>query len=143
MWGLFVVTTNLQRAAANLTDNDTRAYTGVTELILADQSTAQLELVLPMIIHLSQQQSERWVTWITQRNLDRKALLARGINQKVFRTLSCTDANNLLWLTWEALSLGTSHTVIADAGRLSEIQIKQLEEAAALGQCQCVILRAR
>lgn len=139
MWGSFVV---IHNAAISSTNSAVTSY-GVTELILADQSQAQLQLVLPMICHLTQLQDERWVTWITDRVIDKKALVALGVNTKVFRILPCVNKADLLWITWEALSLGTSHTVIADAGRLSEIEITQLEQAAKLGKSQGLILRQR
>lgn len=116
---------------------------GVTELILANNSIEQLNLVLPMIAYLTQQQSERWVTWITDRPFDKKLLTNLGINTKVFRIINCADKQSLLWITWEALSAGTSHTVVADVKKLSENEIHQLEQAAKTGMCQGLLLRIR
>lgn len=139
MWGLFAVNLNARQP----TTSDSKAFCGVTELILTDRSQAQLQLVLPMICYLTNVQEERWVTWITDRTLDKKALMELGVNTKVFRILTCASKSDLLWVTWEALSSGTSHTVITDAGRLNETEIAQLEHAAEIGQSQGLILRHR
>lgn len=96
-----------------------------------------------MICYLTNVQEERWVTWITDRAIDKKALMEMGVNTKVFRILTCANKTDLLWVTWEALSSGTSHTVITEAGRLSETEIAQLEHAAEIGQSQGLILRHR
>jgi cell division inhibitor SulA len=124
-------------------NTSSKALCGVTELILTDRSQAQLQLVLPMICYLTNVQEERWVTWITDRAIDKKALMEMGVNTKVFRILTCANKTDLLWVTWEALSSGTSHTVITEAGRLSETEIAQLEHAAEIGQSQGLILRHR
>ncbi len=115
---------------------------GVTELVLTSNSPEQLQLLLPMLAFLSNQHENRWITWIAPEYLNRQVLEAYGVNTQCIRLIHCAP-ENLLWVTWEALASGTSNTVIASPGKLSEKELHHLEAAAHKGQCQGLLLRAR
>jgi len=114
---------------------------GVTELVLTSDSPDQLHLLLPMLAHLSHNSGDRWITWISPKHLNRDLLAAYGVNTQCIRLIHCQDEN--LWVIWEALASGTSNTVIASPGRLSEKELMQLEVAATKGECQGLLLRTR
>ncbi len=115
---------------------------GVTELVLTHEGPEQLALLLPMIAYLSRHAGDRWITWIAPRHINRQVLEDFGVSTRCLRLIHCTDASSL-WIIWEAMAKGNSHTVIASPGRLNEKELGLLEEAARLGECQGVLLRSR
>lgn len=116
---------------------------GITELIIANNSPEQAALLMPMIAFISQSCSNRWVTWIAPQNVTREFLQAYGVDTRFLRLIHCHDEASRLWITWESLAAGNSHTVISSPGKLSEKELKQLEDAASQGQCQGLLLRIR
>lgn len=122
--------------------SDSKNTSGVTELVLTSNNPEQLHLILPMLAYLSQQTEDRWITWIAPQYLNRQMLETYGVNTNCIRLIHCNQ-DNLLWVTWEALASGTSNTVIASPGRLTEKELVQLEIAAHKGKCQGLLLRAR
>lgn len=116
---------------------------GVTELVLTSDSPEQFALLLPMIAFLSNASNDRWITWIAPHNINRELLESYGVNTRYIRVIHAQDPQTLLWITWEALSAGNSHTVISSPGKLSDKELSQLEAAATKGQCQGLLLRVR
>lgn len=132
----------INSAALNQTQTKP-AHSGVTELILADDSLDQLSLILPMIAFLSQSRSDRWISWICPHPIGRQILESYGVNTQRLRFIHGKDGENARWIAWEALAAGNSHTVIASPGKLSDKELLQLEQAAHQGQCQGLLLRLR
>ena len=120
-----------------------RPICGVTELVLTSNSPEQLALLLPMIAFLSKACSDRWITWIAPHNISRELLESYGVNTRYIRVIHCQNPQTLLWVTWEALSAGNSHTVISSPGKLTDKELTQLELAAKTGDCQGLLLRVR
>ncbi|ACE85706.1 cell division inhibitor SulA [Cellvibrio japonicus] len=118
-------------------------HSGVTELVLANDSIEQLALILPMIAFLSNSQQERWVTWISPHPISRDLLETYGVNTRVLRFIHAQDGESARWIAWEALAAGTSHTVIASPGKLADKDLLQLEQAAYRGNSQGLLLRLR
>ncbi len=116
---------------------------GITELIIANASPEQAALIMPMIAFLTQGCSDRWVTWIAPQHVSREFLESFGVDTRFVRLIHCTDEASRLWITWEALAAGNSHTVISSPGKLTDKELKQLESAARQGQCQGLLLRVR
>ena len=116
---------------------------GVTELVLANDSPEHAALLLPMIAHLSKSCSDRWITWIAPQNITKQLLESYGVETRFVRLIHCNQEQNSLWITWEALTAGNSHTVIASPGKLTDRELKQLELAAMRGSCQGLLLRIR
>jgi cell division inhibitor SulA len=116
---------------------------GITELIIANASAEQVALIMPMIAFLTKSCANRWVTWIAPQHVSREFLESFGVDTQYLRLIHCSDEQSRLWITWEALTAGNSHTVIASPGKLTEKEFKQLESAAAQGQCQGLLLRVR
>ena len=135
--------TNIARVIPVTTTARQQPASGVTELVLTSDSPEQLALLLPMIAFLSKASSDRWITWIAPHNISRELLESYGVNTRYIRVIHAQDPQALLWITWEALSAGNSHTVISSPGKLSDKELSQLEVAAAKGQCQGLLLRVR
>jgi cell division inhibitor SulA len=96
-----------------------------------------------MIAYLSNSAKDRWITWIAPHNISKDFLESYGVNTRFIRVIHAQDPQALLWITWEALSAGNSHTVISSPGKLSDKELSQLEVAAAKGQSQGLLLRVR
>lgn len=116
---------------------------GITELIIANASPEQAAFIMPMIAFLTKSCVNRWVTWIAPQHVSREFLESFGVDTRFVRLIHCSDEQSRLWITWEALAAGNSHTVIASPGKLTEKEFKQLESAAYQGQCQGLLLRVR
>lgn len=116
---------------------------GITELIIANGSPEQAALLMPMIAFISQSCKNRWVTWIAPLHVTREFLQAYGVDTRFLRLIHCRDEASRLWITWESLAAGNSHTVISSPGKLTDKELKQLEAAASQGQCQGLLLRIR
>ena len=122
---------------------DTTGVGGITELIIANGSPEQAALIMPMIAFLSQSCKNRWVTWIAPLHVTREFLESYGVDIRFLRLIHCADETRRLWITWEALAAGNSHTVISSPGKLNDKELKQLENASYQGQCQGLLLRIR
>ena len=137
-WGLFaVINANLFPTAPQTPAG------GVTELVLTQNAPEQTQLLLPMIAHLSQNRSGRWLTWISPGPVDRKRLEHYGVDLGAIRVIHAPEGHDNRWILWEALAKGNSHTVIASPGQLTDREFKQLEAAALQGHCQALLLRVR
>ncbi len=134
--------TNLARSNSTSTSRQ-QPLGGVTELILTSDAPEQLSLLMPMIAFLSNSSQDRWITWIAPHNISRELLESYGVNTRYIRVIHCNDQSSLLWVTWEALAAGNSHTVISSPGKLTDKELNQLEMAATRGQCQGLLLRVR
>ncbi|TQV81366.1 hypothetical protein FKG94_09760 [Exilibacterium tricleocarpae] len=116
---------------------------GVTEVVLSGESPAQLQLILPMLAHMSHLDDYRWITWIGDHRLDRRQLDAYGVDSRKLRLVYPPRAEDVLWITWDALAAGNSHTVIASPGKISEAHFRRLDEAAERGDARGIMLRLR
>lgn len=123
--------------------NEVSPACGITELIIADGSSEHFSFLMPMIAFISQSCKNRWVTWIAPAHVTREFLHSFGVNTQFLRLIHCTDEARRLWITWEALAAGNSHTVISSPGKLTDKELKQLENAAYQGCCQGLLLRVR
>ena len=115
----------------------------VTELVMTRHAPDQAALLLPMIAWLSHNSAGRWISWVTSTNITRQLLEKFGVNTRNLRIIHCTDDQQALWITWEALARGNSHTVIASPGKLNDREFAELEHAANSGQCQGILIRER
>ena len=118
-------------------------HSGITELIVANAAPEQAAIIMPMLAFISKSCVDRWVTWIAPRHVSRALLASFGVDIRFLRLIHCSAEQSSLWIIWEALAQGNSHTVIASPGKLTDKELKQLENAASKGGCQGVLLRAR
>lgn len=133
----------MNRIRQTRSNQQASSVSGITELIIANASPEQVALIMPMIAFLTKSCANRWVTWIAPQHVSRDFLESFGVDTQYLRLIHCSDEQSRLWITWEALAAGNSHTVIASPGKLTEKEFKQLENAAHQGQCQGLLLRVR
>lgn len=113
----------------------------LTELIVP--SAEHHAILLPMIQYLSNQQEARWLTIISDKPVSQLWLRNHGVNPKAIRVIQANNAHDALWMTWEAVANGTSHTVMAELGLQTSAAIKELERAAGQGSCRVLLVRSR
>lgn len=117
---------------------------GLTELVMTDFGGQQRAIILSMATQLSHSPGGRWLTWITgDRQLARALRQCRDIAAEGLRLVYCENEADQLWMAWDALNLGNSHTVIASPGRLSDRALAELERAALQGNSQGILVRNR
>ena len=116
----------------------------ITEILLSGRADRSFDMILAMLAHLSQDNEPRWFTWISQ---SKPALLALKsarhykFNEERIRFIQAKGDEEAKWLAWEALSNGTSKTVIADIRNLSDDARVHLEHAALEGDSEVIIIR--
>lgn len=123
---------------------DTRAtphVSRVTELVIpgGDQNA----VLLPMVRYLSDQNQQQWLTLISHHNQEPRWLKNQGLNPRTLRVIQANSPNDILWMTWEALTNGTSHTVVAELSAQPKDVMKELERAAAQGNCRLILVQNR
>lgn len=134
-----------QHAFDQTTNNGTHscAHSGVTELVLSRDSPDQASLLFPMLAFLSHQAEDRWITWVAPKGINQALLSQFGVDICKVRLVHANRPEDVLWITWEALATGNSHTVIASPGKLTDREFRQLENAALCGKSQGLLLRMR
>ncbi|MBB3168520.1 hypothetical protein [Simiduia aestuariiviva] len=113
----------------------------ITELVIP--SSEHQAVLLPMMRYLGDTNAHQWLTLISQSNQQQQPLKAHGVNPHTLRVIQAQSTHDVLWMTWEALSNGTSHTVIAELGPQPQDVLKELERAAAEGNCRLILVRCR
>ena len=121
---------------------------GLTELILSASETQQTQLLLPMLAQLTRLSEDKWITFVAldgfcEQLLNAEQLKTLGADHHKIRIVRAHTPADARWITWEALKLGNSHTVIASPGKLSAVEFSQLELAARAGNSQGLLLRCR
>lgn len=113
----------------------------VTELVIpgGDQNA----VLLPMVRFLSEQNQQQWLTLISHHNQEPRWLKNQGLNPRTLRVIQANSHKDILWMTWEALTNGTSHTVVAELSAQPKDVIKELERAAAQGNCRLILVQNR
>jgi len=98
-------------------------------------------LLLPTLAWQTHHNNQRWITWIASQFIEKSMLEEYGVNLSSLRMIvdSHSDYSSFkLLLT--ALKNNRSSMVIASLPSLSDFQHYELEQAAAQGNCQAIIL---
>lgn len=114
---------------------------GITEIVLAHSQS--LSFVLPSLAFLSQQNTDRWLTWLPPTTITKRLLQSYDFDFSRTRFVYPKNNEQAFWLFWEALAEGNSHMVVGAPGPLSEQQLARLERAATVGDCSGLLLRDR
>ncbi len=114
----------------------------LTEIVLPN-ALGKGAIVLPMLAHLSRENSDRWFTWITEELIHKKTLEEYGFDLNKVRVIHSQSKEYAHWVFWEGLNNGNSSTVIATLDKLKDDELKTLELAAQNGNCRGLILRYR
>ena len=115
----------------------------VTEIILTKEKADCIQLLLPMLTHLNQDQ--RWLAWV-----DPPIQLLKQWGQEHdtsatedIMILRSNDNHSAFELTEKALKAGTCHAVIVWTDKLSNEEFYKLESASSQGDSHGIILRYR
>lgn len=117
------------------------ALSGITEIVLAHSQS--LSFVLPSLAFLSQQPSDRWLTWLPPTTITKQLLQNYSFDFSRTRFVYPKNSEQAFWLFCEALAEGNSHMVVGAPGALTDQQMTRLEHAADMGACSGLILRDR
>ena len=117
---------------------------GVSELIIPSWEQASLELVLPMLAHLSHQAHDRWLTWIGNPPLTRIQIKQHAFSDQNLRVIKSRNDDEVLWMMWDALNNGTSSFVVGCIKECAKAQDKErrlLEQACFAGSSRALIIK--
>ena len=126
--------------ALNAQQSQIQSCSVLTELVLPASIDDRLHVVMPMLAHLSRQDSQRWLTWIAPPYIERKVLEKFQFCTKNIRLVhthedQCLDACLL------ALEQGTSATVVTQVHLLTKRMRERLNSAALKGSSRGILLR--
>lgn len=114
----------------------------VTEIIISPEQAENIQMLLPMMTQLNQ--DNRWLAWIDPpQSLLNRWQQQSGIIANQIMILRSTESKSTLELTRQALSAGTCHAVIAWTNQLSKKDFDLLETASAKGNSHGVVMRYR
>jgi len=109
----------------------------LTEIILPNLPIAD-DLLMPIVAKLSQP-GQKWLTWVSTEIPCKKRLLANGVNLAHLRIV-LIDRHIHYQVIEALLALGNSHTVIAEVDELTDIERFEMEQAAALGNTNAIMV---
>lgn len=114
----------------------------VTEIIVSPEQAENIQMLLPMMTQLNQ--DNRWLAWIDPpQSLLNRWQQQPGIIANQIMILRSTATKSTLEITQQALSAGTCHAVIAWTNQLTKKDFGLLEAASAKGNSHGVVMRYR
>ena len=113
----------------------------LTEIVIPGAFIDNIDMILPMLGHLSSKSDLRWFTWVTQNKVDSCLLDRYSFDSRSVRIIRSQHDTDTLWLTWEALKLGNSEIVVADLTEFDEKRRNELERAAQIGNTRIIVIR--
>lgn len=109
----------------------------ISEIQLMKTGMGEIQLLLPTLIHLSQQKS--WLIWVNPPLAPYAPYLqAAGINLKHLLCVYPKNAKEMLWVLEQALAGGCSG-LLAWNSRLNNKSLRRLQLAAEQSQCCCFL----
>ena len=98
-------------------------------------------LLLPLLAWQTHHNEQRWITWVASQFIDKPTLENFGVNLSCLRMIVDSHSPySSFRLLLTALKNNRSSMVIASLPGLSAAELRELEEAARLGQCRGLIL---
>jgi cell division inhibitor SulA len=115
----------------------------VTEIIIAKEKADSIQMVLPMLSQLNQEQ--RWLAWIDPpiQLLKKWQEEHKSLAMEEIMILRSSDSISAIELSKRALEAGTCHAVIAWTNSLSNEEFASLEQASSRGNSHGIVLRSR
>lgn len=115
----------------------------VTEIIIAKDKANSIQMVLPMLSKLNQEQ--RWLAWIDPpiQLLKKWQEEHESLAMEEIMILRSSDSISAIELSKRALEAGTCHAVIAWTNSLTNEEFDSLERASAIGNSHGIVLRTR
>ena len=121
---------------ATIHKTTTRAISEVIIPSFNDSNT----VVSTIIASLTQQNSDRWTTWITSTVPNKALLSSLGACLSRLRIVYIQPEDDARWVIWQALAQGNSHNVIAEQTAFSSSDIQRMEVAANQGECKGMLI---
>lgn len=119
----------------------TEQPTRITQWVIGKGHVDYRNLLLPTLAWQTHHNKQRWITWIASQFIEKAMLEEYDVNLSSLRMIvdSHSDYSSFkLLLT--ALKNNRSSMVIASLPSLPDMQHHELEQAAAEGNCQALIL---
>jgi len=119
-------------------------HPGVSEIIIPEAHGASLDLVMPMLAHLSHKAGARWMSWIGESNVPQTAFDEYQFERGNVRLIHSHNDEESLWMLWDALNNGTSAFVVASFTSSKYVQkneIAKLEQACYQGNSRALVLK--
>lgn len=122
--------------------NDQALETRVTEIILSRDMANNLQLILPMLAHLNQE--NRWLAWVNPPiPLLKQWQHKPGLSIEDIMVLRSDLKTTAFEIARKALKAGSCHAVIVWADDLSQDQLDHLDKASLEGGSHGIVLRYR
>jgi cell division inhibitor SulA len=122
--------------------SDASIQANVTEIIIAKDKADSVQMVLPMLTRLNQEQ--RWLAWIDPpMELLKKWQTHTDAKGDDIMLLRSSKQNDAIRLAERALRAGTCHAVIVWTNGLDSQSFERLESASAEGDSHGIVLRLR
>ena len=103
-----------------------------------------LSLILTMLSHLSHSSDSRWLSCIGLPHTSKRECMQSGLDWQRFLQVFPSNRLAVLDLVERVLQAGRSHTVVAWLpAQIAEKDLLRLENAAATGNCQGILIRHR
>ena len=113
---------------------------GLVEVIVPDEYTDVMSLLMPALVHLSQQQ--RWIAMVTPPCQARTRLFAdTDLNPARVLQVNPHPGRSALWTVESMLQSGNCGVVLAWPNCNTELMDKRLQKAAASGKALCILIR--
>lgn len=126
--------------SSGLTTNK-QPQSGISEIILATDSALQPVFLLPILAQMSL--DKRWLMCIgDEPSINRNWVLALGIDAAHVLHIK-TEAHCFLQVCCKALAAGTGHLIIEWAGKITDAELAELDEAAKQGSSHGLLIRRR
>lgn len=116
----------------------------ISEFVFPNAGPLPLSLILSMLGHLSHSRDSRWLSCIGLPHTSKKECLQSGLDWQRFLQVFPSNKVARLELAERVLQAGRSHTVVAWVpASLADGDLARLEQAAAIGNCQGILIRHR
>ncbi len=135
-----------------LNNSFTEAYSdiksGVTVMNFFEDNEADSQnsrfILNSLLSFASNADDQRWATFITCDPSEYLRLHQLKLNSKKFRIIYLKNKSDLLWVTWDALAAGNSHTVIIqshlDEQSMNDDVFENLNKASRIGATAGILL---
>lgn len=130
------------KAAPSVESDESHSEPNVTEIIIAKNKADNMQLLLPMLTHLNNE--NRWLAWIDPpMELLKKWRSESNNDGRDIMVLRSDEGMSATAIAEKALAAGTCHAVILWTNGLNSSSFDKLEKASATGDSHCIVLRNR
>lgn len=115
--------------------------TRITQWIIGQGIVDYRNLLLPTLAWQTHHNNQRWITWIASQFIEKSMLEEYDVNLSSLRMIVDSHSDYSSYkLLLTALKNNRSSMVVASLPSLPDAQYRELEQAAAQGDCQAIIL---